>query len=110
MLIFALQAWYIISKYPDSSYEALDQEAGEGQRVTYVVVGQHPRVAKGSAGSGSYHGYGTTAPMNPPVHQERDGTWSQNAAAAASSSHGHPTVPPTYAEAVKGDHKIQTAD
>jgi hypothetical protein len=53
-------------------------------------------------------GYGTTAPMAPPVHQDQNGTWTNDAGAGEGSSGG--AVPPTYAEAVKGDHKVQSRD
>lgn len=116
-----LHAWYIIAKFPEPDYYMLPQDA-ESARVTYIIVqgpdGSQRRVPRGSGartngGAAPYQGYGTTAPpMAPPVHQEANGTWNNNAAtggeAAGSSNAGAP--PPTYADAVKGDHKIQTRD
>jgi uncharacterized membrane protein YqaE (UPF0057 family) len=112
-----LHAWYIIAKFPENDYDAIPGDAETG-RVTYVFVqgpnGSPQRVPKNSVrpivpGQGPSSGYGTTAPMNPTqapqVHQDSNGTWSN--AAEGSSGGG---VPPTYAEAVKGDHKIQTQD
>jgi hypothetical protein len=110
-----LHAWYIIAKFPENDYDALPGDAETG-RVTYVIVqspnGGQQRVPKNSvrpAAQGPSGGYGTTAPMAPPVHQDQNGTWS-NSNAAEGSSGTAPVVPPTYAEAVKGDHKIQTRD
>jgi hypothetical protein len=105
-----LHAWYIIAKYPESDYDMIPQDA-EGARVTYVVVqspgGGQTRVAKSTVRpAGPTSGYGTTAPMAPPVHQDPNGTWNNNAAGEGSRGGA---VPPTYAEAVS-DHKIQTRD
>jgi len=104
-----LHAWYIIAKFPepDTTYSSLpqDPEAGNGsQRVTYVYVqapnGRQQRVPKATS---SQQGYGTTAPMAPSVHQQQNGTW------GGEGSTGAP-VPPTYDEAVQGDHKVQSRD
>lgn len=102
-----LHAWYIIAKFPENDYEAL-QDAETG-RVTYVIVqnanGSQQRVPKNTT-TPAPQGYGTTAPMAPPVHQNENGAWNNNAAEGSSGG----AVPPTYAEAVKGDHKVQTRD
>ncbi|RFU32060.1 hypothetical protein B7463_g4260, partial [Scytalidium lignicola] len=116
-----LHAWYIIAKYPEPEYLLLPQDA-ESARVTYIIVqgsdGSQRRVPMNSNSNSRTNGcvapnqgYGTTAPMAPPVHQEPNGTWNNNAAAGGepSSSNAGPP-PPTYADAVKGDHKIQTTD
>ncbi|RDL30760.1 Uncharacterized protein BP5553_10105 [Venustampulla echinocandica] len=104
-----IHAWYIIAKYPELDYDYLPQDAESG-RVTYVIVtspdGGRTRVPKNNARP-AQRGYGTTAPMAPPVHQDQNGTWNNNNAAEGSSGGA---VPPTYAEAVKGDHKVQTRD
>ena len=101
-----LHAWYIIAKFPSHDYDSLqDVESG---RVTYVIVqnpnGSQQRVPKNAARPGQ--GYGTTAPMAPPVHQQENGAWNNNAAEGSSGG----AVPPTYAEAVKGDNKIQSRE
>jgi len=103
-----LHAWYIIAKYPESDYDAIPQDAESG-RVTYVIVqspnGQQQRVPKHSARAA---GYGTTTPMTPEaprVQQNTNGTWGNGAEGSSGGA-----VPPTYAEAVKGDHKVQTRD
>ena len=79
--------------------------------MTYVVVAPHSGQSRQFKNTGRHsqrprnEGYGTTAPMNPNVHQEQNGTWASDAPAGSSGA-----VPPTYAEAVKGDNKVQTAD
>lgn len=105
-----LHAWYIIAKYPEYDYDAVPQDAESG-RVTYVVVtspnGHKQRMpASNVRRAGQPSGYGTTAPMAPPVHQDQNGTWNNNGAEGSSGG----AVPPSYAEAVKGDNKIQTRD
>jgi hypothetical protein len=100
-----LHAWYIIAKFPENDYDAL-QDAETG-RVTYVIVqnpnGTQRRVPQNAVRPAQ--GYGTTAPMAPPVHQNENGAWSN---AAEGSSAG--AVPPSYDEVVKGDNKVQTRD
>jgi len=103
-----LHAWYIIAKFPETDYDALPGDAETG-RVTYVIVqspnGGQSRVPKNTVRPAA-QGYGTTAaPVAPPVHQDTNGTWSNGA--EGSSTGG---VPPSYAEAVKGDHKVQSHD
>jgi hypothetical protein len=107
-----LHAWYIIAKYPELEYDLIPSEAAEEGRVAYIIVqspnGSTTRVAKGTvrpAGTSNI-GYGTTAPMAPPVHQSENGQWNNGAAEGSSGG----TVPPTYAEAVRGDNKIQSQE
>ena len=94
-----LHAWYIIAKYPDPAerYDAIPQDAERGHRVVYVVHGGAPK--NGSAGQQGPQGYGTTAPMAPHQQQQPGGEW---------AGEGSSSVPPTYQEAVAGDHKVQT--
>jgi uncharacterized membrane protein YgcG len=115
-----LHAWYIIAKYPECDYDALPQDAESG-RVTYIIVqsedGRRTRVPKNSVRAAN-SGYGTTAPMAPQVHQGQDGTWGSGEQGGGQQGGGQQggegssggAVPPTYAEAVKGDHKVQTRD
>ncbi|CAG8982543.1 hypothetical protein HYALB_00002325 [Hymenoscyphus albidus] len=103
-----LHAWYIIAKFPEyDEYDPVPQDAESG-RVTYVVVttpnGGHTRVQNHNIQPGPQN-YGTTAPMAPPVHQDQNGTWNNNGAEGSSGA-----VPPPYAEAVKGNHKVQSRD
>lgn len=125
-----LHAWYIIAKFPEESYDyqRVPQDS-EGGRVTYVFV-------NGQQGNGSgHHGgpqrqqqigqpkpqdqgvmnYGATTTKNNSNHgghhaAAQGGSSSSAAAQAGSSSAGGENAPPTYAEAVKGDNKIQTQD
>ncbi|KAA8571119.1 hypothetical protein MFRU_028g01200 [Monilinia fructicola] len=117
-----LHAWYIIAKFPehDTDAEYARIPDAENARVTYVVVqgpngGSH-RVPK----NGRPQGYGTTAPMEAPsVGQQQNGTWAvagegvqahdQGQGQGGEGSSGG-AVPPTYAEAVRGDHKVQSRD
>ena len=115
-----IHAWYIILKYPEPDYDEVGYEpipGGSSQRrdlengrVTYYYVShqppQHP----------SQRSYGSTdqqpkqqstqqSPQPKPSHQPQLGV-------AGSSNEGQTEArpPPTYAEAVRGDHKIQTQD
>ncbi|PQE13725.1 stress response rci peptide protein [Rutstroemia sp. NJR-2017a BVV2] len=98
-----LHAWYIIAKFPEHDYDYIpDSEA----RVTYVVVqepgARNQRMSKNGPQQQGAGGYGaTTAPT---VQQQQNGTW---ATAGEGSSNA---VPPTYEQAVRGDHKVQTHD
>ncbi|KAJ5199697.1 Proteolipid membrane potential modulator [Penicillium cf. griseofulvum] len=107
-----IHAWYIILKYPEPNDDGVAYEPipGGGSRrrdlengnVTYYYVShqqQHP----------SNRGYGTVDTHN---HQSPG---------PATKSHNHPEPsghagsssappPPTYAEAVKGDNKVQNHD
>ncbi|ESZ90935.1 hypothetical protein SBOR_8681 [Sclerotinia borealis F-4128] len=120
-----LHAWYIIAKFPeqDYDYDSIPDSEG-GARVTYVVVqGQGPhggtqRVPKNARVQRQQQGYGTTAPMEAPtVQQQQNGSWAiagEDAQGVAQGRGGEGSsggaVPPTYAEAVKGDHKVQSRD
>jgi len=107
-----LHAWYIIAKYPENDYDTIPQDAESG-RVTYVIVqspnGGQRRVPKNSVRPANA-GYGTTGTVAPPVHQDQNGTWNNNGTAAEGSSGGATAPPPTYAQAVKGNHKVQSRD
>lgn len=89
-----LHAWYIIAKYPDTyGYEPVDQE--RGSRVTYVVISDSP------------------GPSPPPQNQpqQHQGPRSYGATAqgdAAQAGGSNQACPPSYAEVVAGDNKIQS--
>ncbi|KAK2736737.1 hypothetical protein FQN57_000585 [Myotisia sp. PD_48] len=114
-----LHAWYIIIKHPepDDEYQegyrpvsgAGNHPDGEGGRVTYYFVAHEQSPAAGQTRS-----YGTANQQSPasasasrpppPVPQQQ-----HPAAGQGSSTNPDGTkAPPTYAEAVKGDNKIQT--
>jgi hypothetical protein len=101
-----LHAWYIIAKHPDlEAYDVLPQDAEGGSRVTYIYV-QTPGAAAPRQGQ---QGYGTVKPMEAPqLQQHQNGTWGQG---SAPEGHGEGSAaPPTYAQAVTGDNKVQTHD
>ncbi|KAF4955265.1 hypothetical protein FSARC_11897 [Fusarium sarcochroum] len=123
-----LHAWYIIAKYPEPpyEYEALPQDR-EGNRVTYVYVqcppGQHqhghpqnqqpklqPKPQHGGSGRKNNNNnslnYGTQSAgsSSQPAPQQ------QNAADNGEGGSDNQGVPPSYADVVAGDHKIQSKD
>ncbi|KAF0316455.1 SNA2 Integral membrane protein [Colletotrichum asianum] len=115
-----IHAWYIIAKFPepDYEYESLPQQDREGGRVTYVFVHgngngngngnaphtrqpqQQPRPSHHQQGANVT--YGTTSNIAGGSRQQPQG------GAGEGSSDG--AVPPSYAQAVAGDNKIQTRD
>ncbi|KHN98471.1 putative protein family UPF0057 [Metarhizium album ARSEF 1941] len=107
-------AWYIIAKFPEPAYEyeSLPQEGG---RVTYVYV-QTPHVphCRPPAPSGGM-GYGTqqgginkNQQQHPQTHGSQQPQGQAGASSAQDTSNSHDGVPPSYAEVVAGDHKVQT--
>ncbi|KAI2628390.1 putative stress response RCI peptide [Xylaria nigripes] len=120
-----LHAWYIIAQYPDSwSYESVqpDSESGYGHSqagVTYVVVPAAPYQQEQQHQQQQQQIPQHQAPQPKPSRGMNYGT---NNHAAASASHqdnrGSNTTygneadgaPPSYAEAIQGDHKIQSQD
>lgn len=98
-----LHAWYIISITPDPTYEELvdaERSAGGGT-VTYYYV-QQGRLQNPSQG-----GYGTvnsTPNSQFPIAREDGFVRPADQQAQPGSSE---TAPPTYAQAVRGDNKVQ---
>lgn len=93
-------AWYIIAKFPEPpyEYESLPQEGG---RVTYVYVqSRRGQDCRGPARQGGMS-YGTQSGNQSQPRQQGG-----SSAAAASDEQGG--VPPSYADVVAGDHKVQT--
>ncbi|RDA94021.1 hypothetical protein CP533_5043 [Ophiocordyceps camponoti-saundersi (nom. inval.)] len=102
-----LHAWYIIAKFPDRSCDGMAHEHEAG-RVTYVYV-QPPDDGRQPRPHGNMN-YGTQNAARP---QHKSGSREEHGVAAAGSSsndNGPRGVPPSYAEVVAGDHKIQTRD
>ncbi|KAG6263694.1 hypothetical protein E4U49_002143 [Claviceps purpurea] len=104
-----VHAWYIIAKHPDPpyEYESLPQEGG---RVTYVYVQSPPSHPGGMS-------YGTQGPKQSQSKSQSQQQQQQQqqqqhqigtSAAGAGASHGEVGVPPSYADVVAGDHKVQT--
>lgn len=114
-----LHAWYIILQNPDlddypDRYEPLGPsqraEIENGRRVTYYYVSRQPGPPQPP-----HSGYGTiNTPPNPPqvpATTRPDPRFTQPNLDAGSSEAVPPNrPPPTYAEAVKGDYKVQTHD
>ncbi|KAJ5310124.1 uncharacterized protein N7443_002585 [Penicillium atrosanguineum] len=100
-----IHAWYIILKYPDPDYDDAAYEpipGGSSQRrdledgrVTYYYVSHQPPQ------NPTQRGYGTVDQQPRPQADA-----SSHPQGQGGSSH----APPTYAEAVRGDHKVQTQD
>ncbi|KAF2754614.1 UPF0057-domain-containing protein [Pseudovirgaria hyperparasitica] len=120
-----LHAWYIIVSYPDEYEQApQDAEGGSGTVTYYYVQGgsaprhhhQQQRPAQG--------GYGTvnSQPSQQFPGQQAGAYYPKNQAHAPQAQQGPGPVdgpsnggaalppPPSYADAVKGDNKIQTND
>ncbi|KAI0520902.1 hypothetical protein F5B22DRAFT_55994 [Xylaria bambusicola] len=110
-----IHAWYIIAKFPDTAeYERVaqqDYEHGHGhhnERVTYVIVpAPHAQSQQQSHQQHAKHSqqqvnYGTASSNNAGASS------SSNQNEASGSSNNGERAPPTYAEAIKGDHKIQS--
>lgn len=103
-----IHAWYIISLYPepgDYEYETIPNDQGEDGRVTYHYVNHRPNgealmhqgLPQGQPQpQQSQRGYGTTQSTAVPGEQQR----------GEGSAEGG--VPPSYDQAVRGDHKVQT--
>ncbi|KAF2395653.1 hypothetical protein EJ06DRAFT_534796 [Trichodelitschia bisporula] len=114
-----IHAWYIISKYP-SEYEAIpDSERGGATVVTYYYVQPgstpppssvpvHPSAA---AHSSTYGTTGNTGSTSAPAPKSK-GAAKPSARAPAPAPNGESSaqhdVPPSYADVIKGDHKVQT--
>jgi len=123
-----LHAWYIIAKYPEPPYDYpythLPQDAEHGRIYVFVHDGGHGQQPQPGAGyqpqprPQGHVNYGTTAnnthntntgagssapkpdaSSHPPQEQGTTGD------AAAGPSDG--AAPPSYAQVVAGDHKVQ---
>ncbi|CAI7622598.1 unnamed protein product [Penicillium manginii] len=113
-----IHAWYIILKYPDPDYDnAYEPIPGgssqrrdlENGRVTYYYVSnpplQHPSQQRS---------YGATqqppSNSNAPSGNQPSGNKAPNHPQEGAAGSSGQNAPPTYAEAVRGDNKIQTQD
>ncbi|KAF5710699.1 SNA2 integral membrane [Fusarium mundagurra] len=121
-----IHAWYIIAKYPEPPYEYESLPQHEGNRVTYVYVQCPPGPHQHS------HGHPQNQQPKPQPQPHHGGTsnnnnsmnyGTQNAGGSsrpAPQQHGVTSncegssesqgVPPSYADVVAGDHKIQSKD
>jgi uncharacterized membrane protein YqaE (UPF0057 family) len=111
-----LHAWYVIAKYPEPPYE-YESLPRHDERVSYVYVqvpaGQH-QGQQGQQSKPQPHGgmnYGTQGGSSSQNHSasqpQQQGVTSNGEGSSDGNNHG---VPPSYAEVVAGDHKVQTRD
>jgi len=117
-----IHAWYIIAKYPepDYDYQSLPQNT-EGGRVTYVFVHADDRQNRRQPKPQPGMNYGTTGSGNnaaassssaPPAPAPASASASQ----AQQSQNGNAgegcsdAPPPSYAQVVAGDHKVQSQE
>ncbi|KAL2020463.1 hypothetical protein VTK56DRAFT_8429 [Thermocarpiscus australiensis] len=118
-----LHAWYIIAKYPEPpfDYDYIPQDAEHGRIYVFVHNGGHGASYQGQQPSAPQQQQG--APNKPYPHpqgQMNYGATSSNANPAGASSASQQeegttagpsdAPPPSYAQVVAGDHKIQTQD
>ncbi|KAH8885526.1 hypothetical protein GQ53DRAFT_751213 [Thozetella sp. PMI_491] len=103
-----IHSWYIIAKYPEPSYDyegPTDNE--DGHVYVFVHDGRsRPQRASQPPAQPRPQGYGTTnnqAPSAGPAPQAGPGP-----SEAAGPSDGLP--PPSYAQVVAGDNKVQSQD
>lgn len=96
-----LHAWYIIAKNPEYDYEPIPDNEAQGGRITYYFVSHEQRPHR------SPQNYGTQAPAVP--ENSRPAAPAPASAPGPSTGAGssEPGAPPSYADAVKGDHKVQ---
>ncbi|PLN85443.1 UPF0057-domain-containing protein [Aspergillus taichungensis] len=117
-----LHAWYVIIKnpepdYDDPNYEPIPRSGSrddvEGGRVTYYYVSHQSPQLPPQRGYGTVDSQGPPAQRSPkPQNQNSGGSGSGGQGSSQDNSHhqasDEPRPPPTYAEAVRGDHKVQT--
>lgn len=101
-------AWYIIAISPDPTYEQVNDE--EQGNVTYYYVQGQPQYAPGGQRT-RQQGYGTVGNNRPDAQfpGQQNGFVGPSAPTPAESSRPSTDVPPTYAQAVQGDHKVQSS-
>jgi len=102
-------AWYIIAVSPDPTYEQVNDE--EQGNVTYYYVQGQPQYAPGGQHT-RQQGYGTVSNNRPDAQfpgQQNGFVSGPSAPTPAESSRPSTDVPPTYAQAVQGDHKVQSS-
>ncbi|KAK3294463.1 uncharacterized protein B0H64DRAFT_400757 [Chaetomium fimeti] len=127
-----LHAWYIIAKYPeppyDYEYESVPQDAEHGRIYVFVNGngghgGQPPQGYQPQQGAQAqppkpqgHMNYGTSNTNNnhstgapAPHHQQQHQPQEQGTTAEAGPSDGG-APPPSYAQVVAGDHKVQNHD
>lgn len=103
-------AWYIIAITPDPTYEPVAADEEQGGTVTYYYVQGQPQYSHGSQRP-RQQGYGTVNGNRPNAQfpGQQSGFVGPAAPTPAESSRPSTDVPPTYAQAVQGDHKVQSS-
>ncbi|EAW12923.1 putative stress response RCI peptide [Aspergillus clavatus NRRL 1] len=116
-----LHAWYIILKYPEPDYDdpnygpipgqADRRRDAENGQVTYYYV-SHQAIQHPSQRSYGTVGDAQSRPATNAPQRQHPTTKPRHAEGYGSSSHAQDDsrAPPTYAEAVKGDHKVQSVE
>ncbi|KAI9799834.1 MAG: hypothetical protein M1825_004395 [Sarcosagium campestre] len=103
-----IHAWYVIARDPSDfdGYAPLDEEQGE-QRVTYYYVQRTGSPSARLAGEV----YSQQPPQQEPPQQQQPQQQQQGyGAVQGSSDQPADGVPPTYEQAVRGDHKVQSSE
>ncbi|KAK5121528.1 hypothetical protein LTR85_005361 [Meristemomyces frigidus] len=110
-----LHAWYIIATNPEPTYDQLNQdpERGDGTVTYYYVQQSGPQYAPSSqagprrAAPKQQRGYGTVnSTPNAQFPGGQQSGFVQPPGAQPGPNSGE-EVPPTYQQAVQGDHKVQ---
>ncbi|KAH9881951.1 hypothetical protein J1614_001122 [Plenodomus biglobosus] len=120
-----LHAWYVILQNPDP-YDAYNQIPSDGERgdarTTYYVITHEQPAAGARNGQPNYGTVGGSQPSNGQFPgQQQSGVLNQNkpkkgavpggngvpAQGGEGSSNAPVEPPPTYADVIKGDNKVQ---
>lgn len=99
-----MHAWYIISKYPETDYDSLPQDGGERGTVTHYYINERP----GGERPRQNKGYGTTDGMQASLQPSAVAKGLQGPSRETAGESSAAGVPPSYDQAVRGDHKVQT--
>ncbi|KAL1999835.1 hypothetical protein VTN02DRAFT_3909 [Thermoascus thermophilus] len=110
-----LHSWYIILQNPDPGFEEYEP-LEDGGRVTYYYVSHPPPPPPPPQPQRAYgafdqnqppHVLSGTRPPHPPTQQQ---PYDEGVGGSSGQHPADGRPPPTYAEAVRGDYKIQTHD
>jgi len=105
-------SWYIIAKFPETRYEYQTATDSEGGRYYFVVHdrGTLQPAPASQMNYGATSGNNTSAPSAPPPQPALalNNSTNNNNDSGAGPSDGVP--PPSYAQVVAGDHKIQSQE
>ncbi|KAJ1333406.1 YqaE/Pmp3 family membrane protein [Microdochium nivale] len=106
-----LHAWYVIAQFPDpyDDYEQVPQH-NESGRVTYVFVSQQPGSQQRPAAAAPKNNKSGATAGRPQNYGATNNNAASSSSAGAANGGSEGNGPPTYAEAVKGDNKIQSHD